>query len=253
MGKRFIETELWQEDWFGELDADQKLFWFFILSDCDFCGVWRPNTRKIKFLAGLDIKLDTILDLINVDKERIVVLQNGRWYIKQFIQFQYGPKLNENNRVHASIIKKLLENDLKINPENVNEFEVIKRSIRPLREVNPSAKDKDKDKEKEIVFNKEKFIKNVREHQNGHDEELVLLFINYWTELDKSNKKMRFESEKFFEIPKRLATFEKNEEKWSKSNGESRKQSAIDFNRFAKGGTSAEEITNGLSKAFPEN
>lgn len=46
------------------------------------------------------------------------------------------------------------------------------------------------------------------------DKMLVLDFISYWTETDLKGKKMRFESEKFFDVGRRFSTFEKNERKW---------------------------------------
>lgn len=48
----------------------------------------------------------------------------------------------------------------------------------------------------------------------GKDEMLILEFISYWTETSLKGKKMRFEKEKFFDINRRFATFEKNDKSW---------------------------------------
>ena len=51
----------------------------------------------------------------------------------------------------------------------------------------------------------------------GKDQMLVGEFISYWTETSLKGKKMRFESEKFFDINRRFATFEKNAKQWNKN------------------------------------
>ena len=51
-------------------------------------------------------------------------------------------------------------------------------------------------------------------------------FIDYWTETNKSNSKMKFEMEKTFDIKRRLARWAKNDKKWNKK--ESKIESQID-------------------------
>ena len=78
------------------------------------------------------------LELLNNGKERIKVLENGRWLIPDFICFQYGNHLNPNNRVHFSIIKVLETNGVKLT------------SIRGLLDLKDRVKDKNQDKDKDI-------------------------------------------------------------------------------------------------------
>lgn len=49
----------------------------------------------------------------------------------------------------------------------------------------------------------------------GKDEMLILEFISYWTETDLKGKKMRFQGEKYFDVNRRFATFEKNKKNWN--------------------------------------
>tara|TARA_R100001443_G_scaffold101091_1_gene108851 strand:- start:1362 stop:2021 length:660 start_codon:yes stop_codon:yes gene_type:complete len=60
---------------------------------------------------------------------------------------------------------------------------------------------------------KEKFEKIVFSLNFG--TQLCRDFIQYWTEENKSGKKMRFEMEKTFDIKRRLQRWEKNEKKWA--------------------------------------
>ena len=55
-----------------------------------------------------------------------------------------------------------------------------------------------------------------------YDNDLVKNFFNYWSELNKSQTKMLWELKPTFEISKRIATWAKNEDKFSK-NGKTEK------------------------------
>jgi hypothetical protein len=112
MAKRFTDTQKWTEDWYLDLPIVYKIFWIYICDNCNHAGVYKPNKRVFELLVGEKIDLEKFLEGINRDKERIIKLANGRWYLTGFIEFQYGTNLNPNNRVHRSILKLLNENDL---------------------------------------------------------------------------------------------------------------------------------------------
>jgi hypothetical protein len=154
MAKRFTDTEIWKEDWFIDLSNEEKLFWFYLKDSCNHAGIWKVNLRQFEFILGSTLGLNEFLLKSNSTGERIVDLGNGNWYLKKFVKFQYGEILNENNRVHKSIIDLLNDSNI-----DTNSFEVKLRSIRPLIEVKEGVKDKDKDKEKENIekVSKEKF------------------------------------------------------------------------------------------------
>lgn len=50
---------------------------------------------------------------------------------------------------------------------------------------------------------------------NKYSDEMLVEFIEYWTELDRNKKKMRFEAQKFFSMGRRLSTWARNEKKWN--------------------------------------
>ncbi len=112
MSKRFHDTEVWLEDWFLKLPDKYKLFWFWIKDTCDHAGIFKPNTHLFEITLNTKINLTEALILFNTDKERIIVLGNGKWFLSGFIKFQYGKSLNMKNRVHESIAKILTDNDI---------------------------------------------------------------------------------------------------------------------------------------------
>jgi hypothetical protein len=112
MAKRFTETTKWNEDWFLDLTNEHKLFWIYICDNCDHAGIFKPNKRLFELLIGKKIDVKEFISIVNEDKVRLIELNNGRWYLTGFISFQYGGKLNDNNRVHKSILAILIQNEI---------------------------------------------------------------------------------------------------------------------------------------------
>ncbi len=69
-----------------------------------------------------------------------------------------------------------------------------------------------KNNEKEIAFKSEVF-----EFLNKYPESMLNKFVSYWTELNPSKTKMRYELQKTFEISKRLATWASRDNSFQKA------------------------------------
>jgi hypothetical protein len=146
MAKRFRDSEIWNEDWYIDLPGEYQHLVDFIYDKCDHAGIWKPNVGVYCKLSGFNVSPDSLLNKVNGDKERFIVLENGRWLIPGFIKFQYFDKKSEfslvlTNKLHLSIYNVLIENSVDLG------------SIRGLQGVLqiPKEKEKDKDKEKEKV------------------------------------------------------------------------------------------------------
>ena len=76
----------------------------------------------------------------------------------------------------------------------------------------------DINKNEDIIKKREiKFKSEVFEYLEKYSEEMLNKFCNYWTELNKSKTKMRFELERVFEISKRLATWSSRDNNFKKT------------------------------------
>jgi hypothetical protein len=64
----------------------------------------------------------------------------------------------------------------------------------------------------------ETFKTKVYSYNDIHSVDMLYKFFNYWSELNKSGTKMRFELEKTWEIEKRLTTWKNNNDKFEKNN-----------------------------------
>lgn len=106
--KRFTETTKWQDEWFQDLDLKYKLFWFYICDQCDGAGVWKVNLRLAAFQLGEQFSSE---ELLSVFEKRIEEIAKGRWWICQFITFQYGT-LSEQCAPHRRVLELIANHGL---------------------------------------------------------------------------------------------------------------------------------------------
>jgi hypothetical protein len=149
MAKRFTDTNIWGEDWFLEMPNEYKLFWYYMLCNCDHAGIFKVNMRSFCSLNEVKLTSNKVLDYFNNGKQRIRELQANVWFVEDFFVYQYGETFNTNNIVHESIKK------------SYEKYNIDLTSIRGLKDHKDRVKDidkdidKDKEKEKSIIKKKE--------------------------------------------------------------------------------------------------
>lgn len=145
MSKRFVDTELWQKEWFQSLSLRHKILVKYIFENCDCAGVWNGNFRMASFIIGETLTIDDLKEINNF-KNQFEILENGNIFVSDFIKFQYGT-LSENCKPHKPVIEKLKKYNLF---ERV--FKGYSKGIETLEE---------KEKEKEQYKEKEKEKENI--------------------------------------------------------------------------------------------
>jgi hypothetical protein len=85
MAKRFIDTEIFQDEWFSDLSKDAKLLWIYIITNCDHAGILKLNYKLIKFQTGIQ---DIDKSLEELSKSYLRVSKEYLFCFK-FIKFQY--------------------------------------------------------------------------------------------------------------------------------------------------------------------
>lgn len=103
MSKRFTDTEKWTKQWFGDLSIKEKVLWLYCCDACDAAGVADFSPRFFSFAVGFSVSR-AMLD--KSFKGRIVWLEDNKFFIPSFIDFQYG-QLAEACKPHKPIIKEL--------------------------------------------------------------------------------------------------------------------------------------------------
>lgn len=133
MAKRFTDTNKWEKRWFRELSVTNKCFWGYLCDRCNHIGIWEVDFVNAEFYIGQKIDRKAIE---NIFKKQIVKLDKGkRWFIKDFVGFQYG-ELNPNNPAHKNVIKTLEKYHLGDS----------KAPTKPLQSSLQGLKDKEKEK-----------------------------------------------------------------------------------------------------------
>jgi hypothetical protein len=143
MAKRFTCTDKWKKPFLRGLETPYKLLWFYILDDCDHAGIWQVDIEVAEIRTGEKFYVEQALENFG---EKVIPFDNGeKWFIPDFIEFQYG-ELNPENRAHKSVLDLL-----------------SKYKIKGLISTLQGAKDKDmdKDKVKDKVKDKEKDSKKI--------------------------------------------------------------------------------------------
>jgi len=147
MAKRFTDSEKWKDPFFEELSKDFKLAWLFLLDDCDHAGIWKKSIKRLNF--SLDTNFYEI-DLLKKFKERIIVLNDDKWFIPKFVTFQYGNDfIKSKQKAVLSAIKLLNENNLIKELDNG----LLTLSIPLTNPINTLMdKDTDTDKDMDIIM-----------------------------------------------------------------------------------------------------
>ena len=169
MAKRYFDTDIWKKRWFRSLSPKYKGVWWYIISQCDHAGIFEPDIDIMSIFIGGELDEGSILEVF---KDRIIHLDNGKWFIPKFIQFQYNAatpeELNQNNRVHKSVYDKLQKYGITFRPID----EATKGHSRVMdgsskgqgrvkrgpSKVHARVMHEDKDKDKAISQDKDKVI-----------------------------------------------------------------------------------------------
>lgn len=160
---RFRDTEIWQEDWYCELGGEYQKLWDFICDKCDNAGVWKPNKIDFETKTKFKVSLDSFFKKVNGDKERIMLLDNGRWFLPGFIKYQWFNKkdtfsFNLGNKLHISFCKILIANGIELT------------KVRGLIEVLERSRERDNTIKEEIINT---YVSNIVETSSRPLQDLL--------------------------------------------------------------------------------
>jgi hypothetical protein len=164
---RFLHPPRYNQDWYIDLKGEYQKFFDYIIETCDNAGVWKPNKIDFETKTGFKINLDSFLERVNKGKERVLVLENGRWLIPGFVRFQsfnkkHSFELKDSHPFHKNIIRSLIENN-------------CQGLIKGLERVCQGVKDKDKDKDIILKENTEDVFPQIIRGEVTYDAERTVL------------------------------------------------------------------------------
>lgn len=181
MAKRFTDTDKYKKHFIRGLPGAYKLLWDYLYLDCNHAGIWIVDFDIAQIYLGSDMPVDrdTALRLFNADKLRVIDFDDGKkWFIKPFIDFQYGT-LNPNNRAHNSVISIL---------EKENLYDGVKGLVSPLQGCKDKDKDMDMDMDKDKKCQISKILKGITLPPKLQYLEQIEGFTENWLGYWKSRK-----------------------------------------------------------------
>ena len=150
-------------------------------------------------------------DLINEITDRFISVSDGFINIKfldeQFKERQHLSIQNQKNGKLGGRRKDLLP--LKEKATANRPLSEAKAKLTNIEE----EEEEEEEKEEELELRKKKFGKTLNPYLQQYGKEMLLEFYNYWTETMKSGKRFRQESEKAWDIKRRLSTWQSRDNK----------------------------------------
>lgn len=144
MAKRFTDTDKWKKPFIRAMKAPYKLLWLYIIDECNHAGIWEVDFDVAEIKIGEKLNKETALAQLS---GKVFSFDGGeKWFIPDFIEFQYGT-LNPENRVHKSVLDLLTKYSL---------LDIRTDENKPLASPLEGVKDKDKDKDKSKDKEKDK-------------------------------------------------------------------------------------------------
>lgn len=194
--RRMVEIHIWNQAFFSQLKKEEKLFYWFVITNCDNVGVYRHNSRLAAFHCDAEISLPEFVDTVNFDQERIELISEGVLWLKGFVADTWGTIAAKNN-LGLSCYKLLVKHDLldrfiREFPNNINiaSFrEAIEENQKgygdiPLPQTSPSpAPDLGTAGTINNTINSNDIISNTNEPISAMAEELLELWPNPGNEI----------------------------------------------------------------------
>ena len=76
MPKRFVDTDIWEKEWFMSCTPTEKCLVKYVRDKCDLAGIWKPNFTLATYVIGSKVDEEILLNIDNGNQfER---LQDGK-------------------------------------------------------------------------------------------------------------------------------------------------------------------------------
>jgi hypothetical protein len=132
MPKRFVDTDIWEKEWFMSCTPTEKCLVKYVRDKCDLAGIWKPNFTLATYVIGSKVDEEMLLNIDNGNQfER---LQDGKILCIDFVKFQYGTELNPSSPIHRKVIDLLSKYDVEYQTKEVQGKGFNKPTIEDIKE-----------------------------------------------------------------------------------------------------------------------
>lgn len=167
---------------------------------------------QVGFFSEELFKKHNILTSSGIQKRYILATyqRKERLLNEEYLVFHTNNQVSCTNNPIICVDSTQRKENKKEKKENTTKVVQKKESV---AKATPSNKDKLEERKKE-------FYDSLRPYVGKYPKEMIRKFFDYWSELNKSRTKMRYEMEKTWEVGKRLATWASREPTFKQSSME---------------------------------
>jgi hypothetical protein len=120
MAKRFIDTSFFKSPFVRGLQGSYKGLYLFIICDCDGSGIWSADFEAASLYIGQKVDISGF-EKFFVEKGKAIDLENGKYFLPDFIEHQYPGGLSLNNIAHKNFILELTK------------YQLLDENLKPLQ------------------------------------------------------------------------------------------------------------------------
>lgn len=242
---RTIKPEFWEDEKIGRLPIPCRLFFIGCWNFADDYGVIKGNPALLKsqiFPYDENLRVSEVKKWLNALVEARMLIpiilddankrlaEESYYVIRTFRSHQVLDKrftksyLGKDEKFVNSLIDRALSNyhvNTSCTPREhvVNTSEEKEEEKEEERNKKGTNVPKEKAAEAATLSRKENFGRSLIPYVDKYGKEMIREFFEYWTEMNKSKSKMRFEQQPTWETSKRLATWAKRDKNYAKDTG----------------------------------
>jgi hypothetical protein len=187
MAKRFIDTNLFNDEWVCNLSKDSKLFFIYYIVTCDHAGVLRLNKKLCEFQTGIK-SFETIIKEFG---NSLITVKENVFFMPKFIKFQYPNFPNSGVKQQDGALR-ILES-LGITKDLLNSYLTLKEDLNKSYVIDSVSECILEKKKKKIsfidseIYDKNKFKVAFSEWTN---DKLAYYYESALTWSNEGNKKI---------------------------------------------------------------
>lgn len=138
MAKRFIDTRMFEDEWFSDLSKDGKMFFIYYITTCDHAGMFKLNKKLCRFQTDIESTERVIEEFGNC----LVRVKEDLYFMPKYILFQY-PNFPKSTVVQQVSAVKLLKSYPRVWEEFVKGYltvneELIDSDLSVMKELGDS-------------------------------------------------------------------------------------------------------------------
>lgn len=211
---RSVNTHFWDDPYILQLTPEQKLMYNYLITTPfnNLAGVYEISLTSIKHHTGLELSVITEA-LDRFEKDRKILHFMNFIIMRNFMKHQVY-----NQSMMVNVMRTLRELPQEVQ-EATEKFRTglptpcTQGGDTPSAPSGESESESESEGEKEIEKRREKFRATLMTDEFVQKFGVATLnsFFNYWSEANRSGKKMRFEMQPTWEVGRRLATWKSRE------------------------------------------